>query len=109
MYPSSLKITSCEPAFAHISAHSRLIGFSRFFVNAQAESSTYPSTETLFCCPCNENTEAQRKIIADPAPMTFAILFTFPPVTPSLDPACPSACFARRQFGNIPQIGQRPA
>src|SRR5216683_906427 len=50
MEPSSERMTSCEPALAQESAHSRLIGLSRFFVNAHAESSTYPSTKTLFCC-----------------------------------------------------------
>src|SRR6266851_5989208 len=43
-------MTSCEPALAQESAHSRLMGLSRFFVKAHAESRTLPSTETLFCC-----------------------------------------------------------
>src|ERR1700687_2344871 len=80
MDPSSLKITSCEPAFAHFSAHSRLIGFSRFFVNAQAESNTYPSTDTLFCCPCSTSADAQNENASTPAPtIRFLIVFISPP------------------------------
>src|SRR3974390_486037 len=45
--PSSLKITRGDPAFAHAVAHSELMGLSRPFVNAQAESNTYPFTLAL--------------------------------------------------------------
>src|SRR3954470_5808214 len=45
MVPSSLRITSGEPAFAQAVAHSALIGFFNSFVNVHAESSTYPFTE----------------------------------------------------------------
>jgi hypothetical protein len=37
-------MTSGDPAFAQEIAHSLLIGFFKSFVNAQAESSTYPFT-----------------------------------------------------------------
>src|SRR6185369_12279006 len=45
MVPSSLRITSGEPALAQAVAHSALIGFFSSFVNVHAESITYPFTE----------------------------------------------------------------
>src|SRR5947207_13123113 len=48
MVPLSLKIIKGEPAFAHAVAHSLLMGLSKPFVKAQAESNTYPLTATAF-------------------------------------------------------------
>src|ERR1700686_4108395 len=98
MAPASLGITSCEPAFAHFSAPSPLIGFSRFFVHAQAESNTYPSTETLFCCPCKRTGEAHNEIAATPTPTAnFAPIFISPPRPRILArPRCEQARGVRR-------------
>src|SRR5678816_106319 len=44
MVPSLVRITSGEPPLAQALAQSRLMGFSRPLVKAQAESRTYPLT-----------------------------------------------------------------
>src|ERR1700751_1095605 len=48
MVPLSARMTSGDPALAQAWAHWALIGFFRSFVNAHAESSTYPFTDTDF-------------------------------------------------------------
>src|SRR2546426_1735992 len=54
--PLSSRITSGDPAFAQARAQSLLTGFLRFFINAQAESRTYPRSEehtSELQSPCN--------------------------------------------------------
>src|SRR5205823_474248 len=84
MVPSSARITSGEPALAQASAQSRLTGFFRFLVNAQAESRTYPFTVAGLPCAAAEVADAKRS----PANITrtsfFSILIcslTVPPRT----------------------------
>src|ERR1700746_1677425 len=48
MVPLSARMTSGDPALAQAWAHWGLIGFFRSLVNAHAESSTYPLTDTDF-------------------------------------------------------------
>src|SRR5205823_13791249 len=60
MVPSSARITSGEPALAQASAQSRLTGFFRFLVNAQAESRTYPFTVAGLPCAAAEAADAKR-------------------------------------------------
>src|SRR5215467_368993 len=58
MVPSSARITSGEPAFAQEIAHSLLMGLSRPFVKAHAESRTYPLTVTLGASAAFSKTDA---------------------------------------------------
>src|SRR5437762_2602632 len=60
MVPSSARITSGEPALAQASAQSRLTGFFRFLVNAQAESRMYPFTVAALPCAAAEAADAKR-------------------------------------------------
>jgi hypothetical protein len=64
MTPLGAKITNGDPAFAQAIAHSELIGFFNPFVNAHAESSTYPLTVTVFadCSVAKAKTAATRNI-----------------------------------------------
>src|SRR6266576_4772150 len=79
MVPLSLKITKGEPAFAHAVAHSLLMGLSKPFVNAQAESSTYPLTVTAFPVigPAAKAAARSRKSKDDLS--TLRIFITVPP------------------------------
>jgi hypothetical protein len=60
MTPLGASITRGDPAFAQAIAHSELIGFFKPFVNAQAESSTYPLTVTVFADCSVANSPAAR-------------------------------------------------
>src|SRR5579859_5675986 len=73
MEPSFVRITSCDPSLAQASAQSRLIGLSSPFVNAQAESRTYPSTMAGFCGLANVKM-AKTPTTAATAPTIFRIL-----------------------------------
>src|SRR4051812_17231652 len=72
MVPSSARITSGEPALAQASAQSRLTGFFRFLVNAQAESRTYPFTVAGLPCAAAEVADAKRS----PANITRTSFFS---------------------------------
>src|SRR3954469_979434 len=79
MTPLSAKMTNGDPARAQADAHSALIGLFSPLVNAHAESSTYPFTETGFpeaLLPANRLPSA----ITARRAICFGILISFTPI-----------------------------
>src|SRR5437868_14056905 len=76
MVPSSLRITSGEPAFAQAVAHSALIGFFNSFVNAHAESSTYPFTEIDRAAPVEAKAITSKMQLNTSLASFFGVMFS---------------------------------
>src|SRR5262244_390841 len=74
MVPSSLRITSGEPALAQAAAHSALIGFFNSFVNAHAESRTYPFTEIDRAAPVEAKTVTSKMQVNASLALLFGVM-----------------------------------